>query len=202
MKKLLVFLALSVTPCFAQFTDARSIWSKGISSINPGNGQALCWDASTNLWTPAACTNAGPTGPSGVTGATGHTGPSGSTGAAGATGATGATGAAAPVLTVPITTNLATTVAGNPNNATIIPAYNYNETLTSTVNISGSNLTIQCVEGTTFTKGSDNTLLSITGTNITIDGCTFDGAQAGGFTGNTINVGNSTNVTISNNTFI
>ena len=117
------------------------------------------------------------------------------------TGPTGSPGANAPVLTVPITTNLATTVAGNPSNATIIPAYNYNETLTSTVTMSGTNLTLQCVKGTTFTKGSNNPILSITGTNITIDGCTFDGAEAGGFTGNVINISVSSGVTIKNSTF-
>lgn len=60
----------SVSPLFGQFTNAQSIWNRPINSLQPANGQALCWDASSTppRWTPAACLNAGPTGPAGANG--------------------------------------------------------------------------------------------------------------------------------------
>src|ERR1700743_1260932 len=91
MKKLLLILALA-SPCFAQFTDARSIWARPILSHPPSDGNALCFNGSTNRWAPGSCTNSGPAGPTGATGATGVTGATGSTGAAGSTGATGPSG--------------------------------------------------------------------------------------------------------------
>lgn len=76
-----------VTTASGQFTDARSIWQRPITSVTPSNGQALCYNSSTGTieWA-TSCLNAGPAG------ATGATGPAGAAGAAGATGATGPAG--------------------------------------------------------------------------------------------------------------
>lgn len=97
--KLLLALILAAIPAYCQLGNATSIQSRPVSPGAPSDGQAICWSASTNRWTPAACTNAGPagpTGPTGVSGATGPTGPAGATGATGAAGGTGIAGANGP----------------------------------------------------------------------------------------------------------
>ena len=60
----------SVSPLFGQFTNAQSIWNRPINSLQPANGQALCWDGTSTppRWSPATCLNADPTGPAGTNG--------------------------------------------------------------------------------------------------------------------------------------
>lgn len=99
---LLVGIALiALSPLSAQFDNARRIQGTPVSPTPPANGNALCFDSGTGLWTPAACTNAGPKGATGPAGAAGATGASGTAGASGATGPAGATGATGVGITGP-----------------------------------------------------------------------------------------------------
>lgn len=99
---LLVGIAItSLSPLSAQFDNARRIQGTPVSPTPPANGNALCFDSGTGLWTPAACTNAGPKGATGPAGAAGATGASGTAGASGATGPAGATGATGVGITGP-----------------------------------------------------------------------------------------------------
>lgn len=74
--------------------------------------------------------------------------------------------------------------------ATIVLPVNYAATITSAITISNSNVTLQCQKGATITAGTAlSTMLSITGSNVTIDGCIFD---------NNLQAGNGTNVLTAN----
>ncbi len=68
MKTLISFLLLA-TVAQAQFTNAKKIQGVPVAPTAPSDGQALCFASATGLWTPAACTNAGPTGAAGANGA-------------------------------------------------------------------------------------------------------------------------------------
>ncbi len=50
LKAALLLLALAL-PAAAQFTNAKSIWSRPIDSASPTNGYALVWNSSQGKWT-------------------------------------------------------------------------------------------------------------------------------------------------------
>jgi len=66
-------------------------------------------------------------------------------------------------------------------NSTIILPANYSETITSIVNVSNSNVKIECKPGATLTasgsSGLQGDLLKITGANIEVSGCTLNGSS-------------------------
>ena len=117
---------LVIVPVYAQFTDARTLQGKPVSQTAPSQGQALCWSAASNQWTPGACA-AGPpgaTGPSGasVTGATGATGTNGAAGATGPSGPTGGAGADGAAGATGVTGNTGSAGATGPSGASVTGA--------------------------------------------------------------------------------
>lgn len=64
MKTLCMFVLLAI-PAYCQFSNARSIQGVPVGTVAPADGQAICYQASSKSYIPAACTNAGPTGPAG-----------------------------------------------------------------------------------------------------------------------------------------
>lgn len=92
--------------------------------------------------------------------------------------------------------------AAGANSTLVIPA-GYSETPTSVggtpiITLTAANVTIEASPGATITKGSNGTLLAITGSGDVVRGGVWDGNRAGGFTGDNIDLTGSTNAILDN----
>ena len=75
-------------------------------------------------------------------------------------------------------------------------------TATGQTTISNSNITLQCTAGATMTAGFNGaTLVNVTGSNVTIKGCTFDGNQPTNTTSNAVVYVTGNYFTADRNTF-
>jgi hypothetical protein len=156
-------------------------------------------------------TIAGGNGPQGPQGPTGPAGPAGSPyvgvsedGSSGMT-VTGGITAAKVNGTVVYgkggNTTLAATITAAGNNGTVLIPAGSAITVASTVTISQTGLKLRCEAGATLTKGGNVTMLSVTGSGVSVEGCTFVGAN-GSFTGKGLTIGSAAaHVMVAHNTF-
>jgi len=73
----------------------------------------------------------------------------------------------------------------------------YTATVTTPVVVSLANQTIRCDPGAKIVKGASGASINITGAGDSLIGCSIDGAQASGYTGNNVVLNGASNATIS-----
>ena len=74
-------------------------------------------------------------------------------------------------------TSLAAAVAAAGNMSEILLTDGYTTTLNAPLLLNGQGVTLRCAPGALIAKGFSGDAIQITGQNVTIEGCTLDGAR-------------------------